>query len=163
MEDHTILRKKHQKLFQINHYRRLRRRPPPSLDPPIPLCSKTDPPTPHWHSTSDLAWQSLQTANASHERRHKWHAQFSNDERRVGNLAAGRLRVLAKEASLAGCSRLHLPPGSKTVGFCRSARERSTNSEYKWPRIRGWKMAPRSGPPSGLPLQTISLRRVRHF
>ena len=87
----------------------------------------------------------------SHERRHKWHAQFSNDERRVGNLAAGRLCALAKEASLAGCSRLHLPPGSKTVGFCRSARERSTNSEYKWPRIRGWKMPPRSGPPSGLP------------
>ena len=39
MEDHTFLGKK-QKLFQINHYRRLRRRPPPSLDPPIPLVQK---------------------------------------------------------------------------------------------------------------------------
>ena len=42
---------------------------------------------------------------------------------------AGRLRVPAREASLAGCGRPHLPPSNNTAGARENTRERSADFE----------------------------------
>ena len=96
--------------------------------PPIPICVKLA----HRHSVViHLRSGVAEPSDSDRQPRTTSQVACNNSQnlQREGNLAAGRLRVPARGASLAGCGRPHLTPGKNTVGAREKTRERSPDFE----------------------------------